>query len=108
MEKITVKIKRQYDKFYSIIFNGHSKVKTADSFLFLLTRDSHFSKVVLMILPQRQHGCSELMLWSYGRHPDEVRGAVVKSTLAEERNAIFNEGEDLKMDEQLLAREAEK
>jgi len=33
---------------------------------------------------------------------------VVKSTLAEERNAIFNEGEDLKMDEQLLAREAEK
>lgn len=65
MEKIIVTLKRQYGKFYSVIFNGHSKVKKADGFLFLLTRDSQFSKDVLTILSQRQHGCSELVLWSY-------------------------------------------
>lgn len=53
------------------------------------------------------NSCSGLTAWM-SRQPDEVRGAVERNTLAEERNAIFNEREDLKMDEQLLTREAEK
>jgi hypothetical protein len=43
MEKITVGIKRQNDKFYAVIFDDHSKARNADSFLFLLTHDTLFS-----------------------------------------------------------------